>query len=211
MNSIQKTPLRVSVLLVVAFFVVFLTYRTTVVTAFDRAILSWFEQNRTDGLLMLMDGLAFVGSTKMVVILGILLITFLLVSRSPLKDVSFSASVLLTTGILNTAAKYSVARVRPEEFMIIELSTYSFPSGHTMGAVSFYSVVAFLIWKRSERRSIRFAICSFSIMMIVLMGLSRVYLGVHFPTDVLGGFFLSGAILTFLYWFYYKRDKHSSL
>ncbi|MED4130413.1 phosphatase PAP2 family protein [Shouchella miscanthi] len=206
MNRIQKAPLRVSMIFVMAFFVVFLTYRTTIVTAFDRGILSWFEQTRTDGFLMLMDGLAFVGSTKIVAILGIVLIIFLLVRRSPLKDVYFSAAVLLTTGVLNTAAKYSFARVRPEEFMIVELSTFSFPSGHTMGAASFYSVVAFLIWKRTDRRSIRFAISSFSIGMIVLMGISRVYLGVHFPTDVMGGLFLSGAILSFFYWFYYQRN-----
>ncbi|WP_054703761.1 phosphatase PAP2 family protein [Bacillus sp. JCM 19041] len=89
---------------------------------------------------------------------------------------------------------------------MVDLASYSFPSGHTMGAMSFYTVLTFFIWRRVDSRRVRGGVLTFSAMMILGMGFSRVYLGVHYATDVLGGFLLSGAIIAFFYWFFQLRS-----
>ncbi|MFS0787598.1 phosphatase PAP2 family protein [Shouchella sp. 1P09AA] len=205
MKTIQKSPLLSSAVFLVLFFCIFLSFRTNVVTFIDYRTLEWFQDIRTDFIYTIMDGFAFIGSTNVVVILTIAVIVILVLTRSSWLDIFYTAIVMSMTGILNTVAKYSIARIRPEDFMMVDLSSYSFPSGHTMGAASFYSVLVFLIWKRTDHRPTRVIMVTFSAVMILLMGASRVFLGVHYPTDVLGGFFLSGAILTFFYWLLYNR------
>ncbi|MFB4210560.1 phosphatase PAP2 family protein [Shouchella sp. JSM 1781072] len=205
MKTIRKFPLLTSAVFLVLFFSIFLSFRTNVVTSIDYTMLAWFQDIRTDIVYTIMNGFAFIGSTNVVVILTIAVIVILLLTRSSWIDIFYTAIVMSMTGILNTVAKFSIARIRPEDFMMVDLSSYSFPSGHTMGAASFYSVLAFLIWRRTDHRPTRIVIVIFSTVMILLMGVSRLFLGVHYPTDVLGGFFLSGAILTFFYWLLYKR------
>lgn len=91
--------------------------------------------------------------------------------------------------------KYSFARVRPVDINLIEESGYSFPSGHSLTAMAFYGLIIYFIHRSnlSKKSKIIYTIL-FSII-IFIVGLSRIYLGVHFFTDVLGGFAFSISFL----------------
>jgi undecaprenyl-diphosphatase len=91
---------------------------------------------------------------------------------------------------LDTALKLSFGRARPRPFFDYYPApeSYSFPSGHALFAVCFFGGLAVLLTHRLERRSLQTAVWVLALCIILLIGASRVYLGVHYPTDVLGGF-----------------------
>lgn len=91
-------------------------------------------------------------------------------------------------GVLNQVLKLIFERVRPDIFPIIAESGYSFPSGHAMGAICFYGILAYFAGLGLKNRTVRWLLMSSAGIYIVLIGLSRVYLGVHYPTDILAGY-----------------------
>lgn len=104
------------------------------------------------------------------------------------------AAVLLTATmvgavILNFVLKVSFARARPVPFFDTPLpASYSFPSGHALFAVCFYAALAWLVAAQMRKRSLKFLIWIFAVLIVLLIGLSRIYLGVHYPSDVIAGY-----------------------
>jgi undecaprenyl-diphosphatase len=92
--------------------------------------------------------------------------------------------------VLDLALKQLYGRARPAPFFDFYPApgSYSFPSGHALFAVCFFGGLAVLLTHRLERRSLQTAVWVLALCIILLIGASRVYLGVHYPTDVLGGF-----------------------
>ena len=91
--------------------------------------------------------------------------------------------------ILNFALKVNFARVRPVPFFDTPLpDSYSFPSGHALYAACCYGVLAWLASARTQNKSTRISIWSLAVSLALLIGLSRIYLGVHYPSDVIAGY-----------------------
>jgi membrane-associated phospholipid phosphatase len=96
---------------------------------------------------------------------------------------------LAGAGLLNWLLKFSFARVRPASFFDYPLpGSPSFPSGHALYAASVFGGLAVLVTARIRNPPLRFAIWVVAIGLILLVGLSRVYLGVHYPSDVFAGY-----------------------
>ena len=97
--------------------------------------------------------------------------------------------------VLNQILKYIVQRNRPEGYRLIDESGYSFPSGHSMVSTAFYGFLIYLVIKKVKNKHLKDFLVILLGTLIVLIGFSRVYLGVHYASDVIAGFFISIAYL----------------
>ena len=100
--------------------------------------------------------------------------------------------------------KHIVQRPRPEGIALIEETGYSFPSAHTMGSVVFYGFIIFLIWKYLKNKPLKISFTVLLSIFAILIGYTRVYLGVHYASDVLaailaGVAYLAVAIILFVF------------
>ncbi len=128
------------------------------------------------------------------IIISILLSVFLLRRYCKKFALFFSMTILLDALVL-LILKEIIMRPRPLNG-IISKTDFSFPSGHTADAVVFFGFLTYLIMHKSESRAIKGITISISSFMILLIGFSRIYLNVHWLTDVIGGFALGLFILT---------------
>lgn len=106
-------------------------------------------------------------------------------------------TVAIGGGAMNQIVKYILQRERPTDFTpLIEQGGYSFPSGHAMGSMVAYGALLFLIIRTYSKWKVILPAIIIIIPLIALIGISRIYLGVHFPSDVIGGFSLGLAVLS---------------
>lgn len=97
--------------------------------------------------------------------------------------------------VFNQYMKIFFQRPRPIDLMIVEETDYSFPSGHSMVSMAFYGFIIFLIWKYIKNKKIKWLYSIILSILIIIVGISRIYLGVHYASDVLAGFCFSIAYL----------------
>ena len=115
-----------------------------------------------------------------------------------IKDKKIGISIITNLGIvtiLNQIIKFIMQRPRPTEFRIIEETGYSFPSGHSMVILAFYGYLIYLIYKYINNKHLKRTLIIILSVLICIIGVSRIYLGVHYTSDVLGGFLISFAYL----------------
>lgn len=98
---------------------------------------------------------------------------------------------LVTITILNQVLKFILRRPRPTEFRIINETGYSFPSGHSMISMAFYGFLIYLIYKNIKNKYLKTTLIIILSLLIIAIGISRIYLGVHYVSDVIGGFLIS--------------------
>lgn len=111
-----------------------------------------------------------------------------------IKNKKIGFSIFLNLGIigmLNQILKMIIQRPRPSELRLTDVSGYSFPSGHSMASTAFYGFLIYLIYKKIKNKKIRIASIIILTLLIILIGISRIYLGVHYTSDVLAGFLVS--------------------
>lgn len=126
----------------------------------------------------------------------LILITILLCIDLKDKKVSYLVIInLLFSVVLNQFLKNIFVRERPFDLMIIDETGYSFPSGHSMISFAFYGYIIYLIYKGYLKTNHKYIASILITILIFLVGCSRVYLGVHYASDVLGGFVISGLYL----------------
>jgi undecaprenyl-diphosphatase len=109
-----------------------------------------------------------------------------------------SSGIAVFEGTINTLIKFLIHRPRPAADLVNVvnlLSSYSFPSGHVMYYVAFFGFIWFLIFTLLKKSWIRTLFLSFFGMLILLVGISRIYLGAHWSSDVLGAYFLGTLLL----------------
>jgi undecaprenyl-diphosphatase len=112
--------------------------------------------------------------------------------------------------LLGLVLKELFQRPRPLHHMV-SAGGYSFPSGHSLGGFIFSLLVIFLIWKLKNGRLNKYFLYFVSAVLGILIGFSRVYLHVHYATDVMGSFFVATGWVAFVYLLFilvYKNDLH---
>lgn len=170
--------------------------------SFDVPLLLWFRVSGDagqlagpDGMLAVWQALSWLGDTlPRVVVAGLTVIGLLLLRRW--QSALFLAGILLSGIALSTALKHWVGRPRPQLVSHLDpVSTLSFPSGHALNSTLFYLAVAFMLAKFLRQRGERWTLYTIATSLSLATGVSRIALGVHFPTDVLAGWIISAAWL----------------
>ena len=146
--------------------------------------------------------MTFCGSTVFMICLCLALFIIFLIKKR--KNIAFStAGILIVSTIVNNVVKWIIRRPRPE-YMIVEEKSFSFPSGHMMASVTLYGFIIYLINKSNIKPLHKTIFSTLLTILIILVGTSRIYLGAHFASDILGGACLS---LSLLFLFAYINDK----
>ncbi|MDR0852448.1 MAG: phosphatase PAP2 family protein [Clostridiales Family XIII bacterium] len=198
----QKKPPVIRWIVAAFFAVVFLADLTLVVLGttdfIDQPIETFIHGFRTGWLTVVAEGVTFCSNTStLIVICAVLLI---LPTRS-----RFGLPLMIAVGIaagFHYAFKEIIERARPDElYRLIEVDGYSFPSGHANGGFVFYIFLLILVRRYLILNKHKPAAWLFTILIPILVaaiGLSRVYLGVHYPTDVIGGWALGIVLIIVL-------------
>ncbi len=155
--------------------------------AFDAAVRNAVHAASFPALTYVMQGISDLGESAFLVVLG-LIIGWRLMSQGRRPQVVFLATAALGAEVIDQALKFWFQRPRPEVFFGLQPLNYSFPSGHAMVSYCFYLAVAEILSDEQWSRSRRLAVWALAMLITGLIGLSRIYLGVHYPTDVLGGY-----------------------
>jgi undecaprenyl-diphosphatase len=217
---LQKTNLKVrltlafylSLLFVVCFGILTVFVLGDKLTAFDMRWIERVQGLETPALTAIMKFFTFVGSTAVVMVMSAVILLVLYFGLRHRAEAVLFLAVMAGSGILNQAFKLSFHRLRPDFHRLIEITGYSFPSGHSMSAFAFYGILTFLLWRHVPSRPGRTLVILIGTAMTLAIGLSRVYLGVHYPSDVIGGFLAGGFWLIASIWVYqeYQESKSSS-
>ncbi|MBR1936215.1 MAG: phosphatase PAP2 family protein [Bacilli bacterium] len=106
----------------------------------------------------------------------------------------FGINTILTI-ITNQVIKRLIRRPRPNHIRLIKEGGFSYPSGHAMISIALYGFLIYLVMKKIKNKYLKISLITLLIFIILLVGISRVYLGVHYPTDIISGYLLSISII----------------
>lgn len=163
------------------------------VSAVDSTILLAVAKTRTPWLTTVAVDVTALGSTTLVVLFSAFTLVVLLVLRDRLGALQLLAASA-GAGILTLVTKNIIERIRPQEaHQLIVVSGFSYPSGHSLSTSAIYLTIAIIAGRFVEHSGARVAIFMAVAAVLVLVGASRVYLGVHYATDVMSGISLGAA------------------
>jgi undecaprenyl-diphosphatase len=158
------------------------------VLAFDNRLREWVHGLASPRLTTIMRGASLYGGPAVLIPAGVLAAVAFLI-KGWRRGALLAVVTLAGAGLLNGLLKFSFARVRPASYFDYPLpGSPSFPSGHALYAASVFGGLAVLVTARIENRPLQLCIWLLAILLILLVGISRVYLGVHYPSDVLAGY-----------------------
>lgn len=154
---------------------------------FDIKVLEFFHQTTNPYILKFMKTVSYLGAEKFLVPLMVVIIGYKLVKKKNREAIFLIINTLGSFG-LNSLIKQVFQRTRPFDFSLVEQGGLSYPSGHAMVVMSMYLAIYYLLTRDEKDKSKGLILGVLIGSYIGLMGVSRMYLGVHWPTDIIGGY-----------------------
>jgi len=165
---------------------------------FDERVLRWIAQHRSPAMDEVMLEITTLGNGAVLVMLLLVASVFLWLTKHK-WSVALLLFAVVGGKVLNTVLKESFGRPRPSVVEAVDsVSSLSFPSGHAMSSFVAYGAVAYLVARLEPTRTLRAVTWTLACLIILGIGVSRMYLGVHYPSDVLAGFLGGLAWLAFV-------------
>lgn len=170
---------------------------------FDTAMYQMLHLIPKSVALPFFKGLTVFGNTKFTIVL-VLILTIIFIKSIGIHI----AGIAIFDALLNQGLKHMFCRPRPEFEHLVHASGYSFPSGHTMISMMLYGFLIYLCNKYVKNTKLRTIINTVCIFLMVFVPISRIYLGVHFATDILGGVAIGlSGLLLYIEWFKKVRKE----
>lgn len=142
----------------------------------------------------IMLGFTKIGEVWAMVVMSLMVICYLMLKRMKI-DALFFALAMIISGTLNPLLKNIFDRERPTLLRLIDITGFSFPSGHAMGSTAFFGSIIYLLNKH-HTGPLKPYLIGLSVLCIMMISSSRVYLGVHYPTDIIAG--IIGGVISIL-------------
>ncbi|RAV06549.1 phosphatase PAP2 family protein [Paenibacillus sp. YN15] len=171
-----------------SFVVIAAAVRLQAAPGLDEKLAARVQSWESPGLTLCMTLLSWIGTGLPLVLLTAVIMGLLYHKLGFRREIWLIALTAVGSALLNVALKHLFRRPRPEVYRLAEAAGFSFPSGHSMAAFSLYGLLAFLLWPRLQGSFSRTVLLAAAASLILAIGLSRIYLGVHYPSDVLGGY-----------------------
>ncbi|SFL82222.1 undecaprenyl-diphosphatase [Methanobrevibacter olleyae] len=177
-----------------SFIVLIILIKIDLTTSFDSSIYNLVTMNMNDNLTNIYKSITFLGSGVFITIscLLSLVLSFILKKRNIGLIIT---SCVTINSLFSEFLKIIIARPRPEILQITVENSYSFPSSHTVASVSLCGILLYLVLKREINKKIKLFLSIILVLLPILIGISRIYLGVHNLSDVLGGGILAITLL----------------
>ncbi len=217
MSNKKKQQISRTVLSVMVLFLVISSFTITYIlktnydmrpSPFDLSVQQWFFSLRNDTLNILVSALTHCGDTVTVIILCAVLI---IVPNMRKYGIPVSLSALSGVAVYKPM-KHIFMRARPDQTLhLVAQGGYSFPSGHSVTSIIVYGLLIYLIRKYCKNDTVKNALTVICAVLMVLIGPSRIYVGVHWPTDVLCGWLIGLCILIFAILILERREKNENL
>ncbi len=155
---------------------------------FDESVRNFIHEFAFPTLTSLMQLASFLGSTLFLIVFGVIIIVALYLRTHRRGAILFTITTV-GASVLLVILKLTFRRARPEPFFHTILpASHSFPSGHSLAAFCFYGALAEILTERTDKLWLQIIIWTAAAIMILLIGISRIYLGVHHPSDVVAGY-----------------------
>lgn len=191
---IKRNKLLISI--IIPFFIIIIIISSKIITGKELFIdkLAYnilVEQLRTPTMTILMKNITKLSNTGFMAIIATIL-TLLFLVKWKRKDIAklIPCSLIVIT-LMNQTLKIIFQRERPTGYRLIEMTGYSFPSGHAMVSMAFYGLLIYIIYHLVDNKIKRNILITINILIIFLIGISRVYLGVHYLSDIITGYSIS--------------------
>lgn len=187
----RKKEIIIITILSILFILLSVLIATNKTINLDNNIHSYILSIRNNHLNNIFKIITNLGSASCLIILTISILIFI-------KDKKIGRNIIIHLSLallLNQFTKIIFARPRPININLIKESGYSFPSGHSMISLVFYGYIIYQIHKSNINKNLKLIINTILIITILLIGISRIYLGVHYLTDIIGGFILASIYL----------------
>jgi undecaprenyl-diphosphatase len=153
---------------------------------FDQIIREWVHRYASPGMTSAMNAISLLGYNILIVELAIALAIFAWLRWR--RALLWLAVAMTGSLVLDLTLKYIYHRTRPTAYFGMAPHSYSFPSGHALCSFCFYGVVAGLLSARIKSLALQMVIWCLAAALVIAIGVSRIYLGVHYPSDVVAGY-----------------------
>lgn len=173
---------------------------------FDQTISSFIQSFQSPSHTQLMEGVTFFGSSSFLFPAYIALILYFLIRKKGRLALDITMIGLSSTGIL-FLFKDIFRRHRPLDPLISDVTGFSFPSGHSFSSFTFFGLLIYIMWQAKIKQAWKILIAVLLFLLAGTIAFSRVYLRVHYPSDVVAGFCLSIVWLMISMWILHKADR----
>ncbi len=183
-----------TILFLIIFIELIVLIKTNSIDTFDLGLYNLVTINMNDTLTSLFKSITFVGSG--LAIASSCVISVIITVLLKRKRIGFIIALCVTfNSLFSEGFKYIIARPRPEILQLASESSYSFPSSHTLASVSLCGILIYFAIKSKLDKRVKIVLTILLALIPFLIGISRIYLGVHNASDVIGGFALAMILL----------------
>ena len=190
----MKSRKYVIIALTILFVILSILVKFDLLQSFDTFVYNLITFNINDITMGIYKVITFLGSTEFIIGLCIFFLVLFIVLKKKNTGLIISGVLIIST-LVNNLIKIIICRARPEVLKFVVEDSYSFPSGHTMAAVSMYGILMYLTLKSNINKTLKIILAVILGIIPILVAFSRVYLGAHFISDTIGSFMVSIILL----------------
>lgn len=154
----------------------------------------------SDGATQIMKGVTYFASKQFLIIAFLVLALWCIIYKRD-KRLAIETLIIGISGhFMNASLKEIFKRVRPADPLMDPLRNFSYPSGHASSGIIFYGLLVYFIWQSNINKAVKYILSILLLAFALLIGFSRIYLGMHFASDVIAGFCVGFAWLVICLW-----------